>query len=89
MSPPAATANYCRKAVAWLPMYACYYFGEACFQIVNRWPDGWSDEEGSLWDRLGSKFFDGYQWGMSKSLDINDWAGFRLWYKADDELPGP
>lgn len=68
-----------KKIIAWLPMYACYYIGELAFQIVNRWPDGWSDEDGYLWDRLGSRIFDLYQWGMHKSCVINDLAGFTLW----------
>lgn len=77
-----------RKLIAFLPMYTAFYFGELCFQVVNRWPDGWSDEKGSLWDLIGSKFFRGYQWGMWQSLRLNDWAGFRLWYKATDEQSG-
>lgn len=73
-----------RKVVAWLPMYACYYFGEACFQIVNRWPDGWSDERNFM-DRVGTWFYNGYQWGMFKSSVINDWGGFALWSKEAKE----
>lgn len=70
-----------KKIIAWLPMHACYWTGELAFQILDRWPDGWSDEDGSFVDRLGGAFYRVYSTGMWWSCKINDWAGFTLWRK--------
>lgn len=72
-----------RKAVAWLPMYACYYIGELGFQVCNRWPGDWSDEK--RWhDFIPNFAYNVYNKGMWWSCCINDWAGFSLWYGKED-----
>lgn len=73
-----------KKIIAFLPMYACYYLGELAFQIVNRWPEGWS-EENTFMDRLGTCIYRLYSWGTLTSADLNDWAGFKLWYVDEEE----
>lgn len=78
LSPP---ANRCfRKALAWLPMHACYYIGHAASLVLNRWPDC---ADGSWMDRLGTAVYRVYNMGMCLSCDINDWAGFNLWKHHD------
>lgn len=74
-----------RKAIAWLPMHACYWTGELAFQIVDRWPGDWSDEEKAT-DRLAVFFFNVYQRGMALSCDLNDWAGFTLWKHVEETI---
>lgn len=73
-----------RKAVAFLPMYACYYTGELAFQIVNRWPERWSEDK-TIMDRIGTCIYMIYNTGMCWSVDLNDWAGFRLWRWVGDD----
>jgi hypothetical protein len=51
------------------------------FQIINRWPGEWSDEK--HWhDAIPNFLYIVYQRGMCLSLDLNDWAGFRLWKES-------
>lgn len=79
----APTKNVLRRIVAWLPMYVCYYTGELAFQIIDRWPGDWSDEK-TIGDRIACRLYDVYQRGMAMSCDLNDWAGFSLWYESKD-----
>lgn len=81
--PRALNRGPVRKMIAWLPMYVCYYAGEIAFQILDRWPGEWSDEK--HWhDVFPNALYQVYQRGMALSCDLNDWAGFRLWYKEGE-----
>lgn len=85
MNPRCSLKRVLKRIVAWVPMYACYYTGELAFQILDRWPDGWGDDDGGVVDRLGSLLYRIYSRCMCASCDINDWAGFKLWYVDEAE----
>lgn len=76
-----------KKVIAWFPMHACYHVGDWASQLLNRWPDC---KDGSLMDRLGSVVYRVYNRLMCWSVDLNDWAGFKLWHKEGepDDITG-
>lgn len=70
-----------RKVVAWLPMHACYIFGDLVCRVLNRIPD-W---EAKPVDLLAGAMYRVYNRCMLWSCDLNDWAGFSLWTHAPSD----
>jgi integrase len=73
----ARTIEWVKKAVAWLPMHACFITGDLAARALDRLPD-W-EAPPKAW--LASALYRIYNRCMCWSVDLNDWAGFSLWRK--------
>jgi hypothetical protein len=69
-----------RKIIAWPLAHGLYHIGHLFSIIVVR------DGNGAAWRCWWNVVaYHIYNWCMTKSLDINDWAGLTLWRYADSE----
>lgn len=64
-----------RKVIAWAPMHACYIFGHLLSRALDVIPD-WESRP-VAW--LASGMYRTYNRCMCWSVDLNDWAEFKLW----------
>jgi len=73
-----------RKIVAWLPMYAVFWFGDSVCRLMRLVPD----VEDKWAERIHGALYRVYNRCMQWSVCLNDWAGFKLWIDSkQDENP--
>lgn len=71
-----------RKLIGWPVANALYYIGHGASRVVE-WLDSLDDdgEPGPVFNT----FWRIYQGSMALSVDVNDWAGLKVWGQPDNE----